>query len=101
VCAVLAVDIVLLRMLSGTGSIYMVLMYLIVFPQDILSRFNGCWTITPREDVSQKESCTCTLAVLEQDILPAGVWLVEHILELKMPFLSNSSAVSVVFGRLT
>eukprot|EP00884_Botryococcus_braunii_P014079 jgi/Botrbrau1/22672/Bobra.0132s0016.1 len=40
---------------------------------DILSRFNGCWTITPREDVSQKESCTCTFAVLEQDILPAGV----------------------------
>ena len=38
--------------------------------QDILSKFNGSWTLTPKHD--SDSNSVGTLAVLNQDVLPAG-----------------------------
>lgn len=39
--------------------------------QDILSRFNGCWTLRPLRNKGGTK-VVGTAATLEQDILPAG-----------------------------
>lgn len=42
--------------------------------QDILSRFNGCWSMSPIRNAEGTE-VVGTAATLEQDILPAGMHL--------------------------